>query len=48
MPILIGMMAGTTTDAQELVALLFLIYGAPLVVAVAEWPRIRRGLQAGQ
>ena len=36
--------ATTSPDATDLVVLLFVVYGAPLLVAVAEWPRIRRGL----
>ena len=38
---------GTTSpDAKELVALLCVVYGAQVVVAVVEWPRIRRGISA--
>ena len=40
-PILTG---ATSPDANDLVALLFVVYGAPVFVAIAEWPRIRRGL----
>ncbi len=40
-PILVGT---TSPDAADLVALLFVVYGAPVLVAIAEWPRIRRGL----
>ena len=40
-PILSGK---TSPDANDLVALLFVVYGAPVLVAIAEWPRIRRGL----
>ena len=40
-PILVGT---TSPDAADLVALLFVVYAAPVLVAVAEWPRIRRGL----
>ncbi len=41
-PILVG--TKTSSDAAKLVALLFVVYGAPVLVAIAEWPRIRRGL----
>ncbi len=41
-PILVG--TKTSSDATKLVALLFVVYGAPVLVAIAEWPRIRRGL----
>ncbi len=41
-PILVG--TKTSSDAANLVALLFVVYGAPVLVAIAEWPRIRRGL----
>ena len=41
----VPILAGTTSpDATDLVALLFVVYAAPALVAVAEWPRIRRGL----
>ena len=44
-PILTGILAGTTSpDATDLVVFLLVVYGAPLLVAIAEWPRIRRGL----
>lgn len=33
-------------DAKDLLALLCVVYGAPMVVAIVEWPRIRRGLSA--
>ncbi len=42
-PILVG--TKTSSDAASLVALLFVVYGAPVLVAIAEWPRIRRGLR---
>ena len=41
-PILVG--NKTSSDAAKLVALLVVVYGAPVLVAIAEWPRIRRGL----
>lgn len=41
-PILVG--TRTSSDATKLVAFLFVVYGAPVLVAIAEWPRIRRGL----
>ncbi len=41
-PILVG--TRTSSDAAKLVALLFVVYGAPVLVAIAEWPRIGRGL----
>ncbi len=44
-PILVG--TKTSSDAASPVALLFVVYGAPVLVAIAEWPRIRRGLIRG-
>ena len=41
-PILVG--TRTSSDATKLVAFLFVVYGAPVLVAIAEWPRIRRSL----
>ncbi len=41
----VPILTGTTSpDATDLVALLVVVYGAPVLVAIAEWPRIRHGL----
>ncbi len=41
----VPILSGTTSpDATDLVALLVVVYGAPVLVAIAEWPRIRHGL----
>ena len=33
-------------DAKDLLSLLCVVYGAPVVVAIVEWPRIHRGTSA--
>jgi hypothetical protein len=44
-PIVAGRLAGTASpDARDLVAFLCGVYGAPAIVAIVEWPRIRRGI----